>query len=78
MKASFIISPSRKDLLERLTRNDASVAACACEFHCVKKTTVVRLTVILVPSPFSLSARFSEGSQCCTFYEHFESTSQRQ
>ena len=31
--------------------------------------TVVLLTVILVPSPFSFSARFLEGSQCCTFYE---------
>ena len=53
-----------------------TMSAFACKSCCMKKTTVVRLTVILVPSPFSFSARFSEGNQSHTFYEHFESASQ--
>ena len=74
-KTSFIISPSWKDFLwvviEWHTNNDALLVNSA-----VWKTTFVRSTVILVPSPFSFSAHFSGRSLCCTFYEQFESASQ--
>ena len=73
MKASFIISPSWKDLLckmtEWLTSNNDLVVAFACEFRCVKNDCC---PINCDFSPFTFLFHSSQGSQCRTFYEKFK------